>query len=274
MRLRRLLSEPLVHFLLIGAVLFAGMSLLKAAHRPVVTIAAADLEQLAGYWELQTGRRPTKAELQGIIGERIDEELLAREALRLGLDKDDMIIRRRLAQKVAFASEDTTAIPEPSDADLRAWFARHRAAYASPGHIALRHVFFSGDRPAAEAQGAALKALHSLEESEATAVGDPFLLPLTYADVSPRDLGRDYGTAFMRAAETAPVGRWVGPVPSAYGLHILKVESRRPPEPAAFETVRDLVGDDYLAERRKAANAQFLAGLRKRYRVVVEGAAP
>src|SRR5437763_15543347 len=103
---RRVAREPLVRFLAIGLVLFAAMSAAKALQRPVVRIDAAELNQLAAYWEAQSQRPPTKAELAGIIQDRIDEELLAREALRLGLDKNDMIIRRRLAQKVSFATDD------------------------------------------------------------------------------------------------------------------------------------------------------------------------
>ena len=124
--LGRLLREPLLHFVLIGAALFAGISLAREMHRPQVRIEARELEQLAAYWAQQTQRPPTKAELAAIIRERIDEELLAREAVRLGLDTDDMIVRRRLAQKMSFASEDTGAIAEPDEATLRAFMPARR----------------------------------------------------------------------------------------------------------------------------------------------------
>lgn len=269
---KRLLREPLVHFIAIGLVLFVGMTALKAAHRPTVRLDSAEIEQLAGYWAAQAGRQPTSEELKAIIDERVNDELLAREALRLGLDKDDLIIRRRLAQKMAFASEDAAPVREPTRAQLERYFRDHAARYANPGKVALRHVFISGDRKADDAHREVLKVLAVARSNEGEPHGDPFLLPLTYADVAPRDLERDYGAEFVKAAETAPVGEWVGPIASPYGLHVLLVEARQPPHPPAFDSVRDLVREDLLAEARKAANTRYLDRLRQRYRVVVSGA--
>jgi parvulin-like peptidyl-prolyl isomerase len=265
--------EPLLHFLVIGALLFGGLQLVRAAQRPTVTLSEQDLTQLVTYWQLQSGRAPTRQELQAILRDRVDEELLAREAHRLGLDKDDMIIRRRLAQKMAFASEDLGATAEPDEATLRSFYEAHRAQYATPAHIALRHAFFSGDRGPGAARAAAGEALARARRG-ADPGGDPSLLPLTYADANLDDLERDYGGAFAKAVQTAPLGAWVGPVASAYGYHVLRVDSREGAAIAPFETVKADVRDAWSADRRAAANAAFLAGLRKRYRVVVVGQAP
>ncbi len=268
---RRVAREPLVHFLLIGAVLFAGLSGVQALRRPVVSIDAQDLNQLAAYWEIQMQRPPNKAELRKIIADRIDEELLAREALRLGLDKGDMIIRRRLAQKMAFATEDT-AVAEPSEAQLRAYYAKTADRYAAPARVAFQQVFFSGDRPKGGAEKAAAQALERAEEGgREDPTGDPFLFPLAYDDVSVQDLLRDYGPAFVKTLETAPVGAWTGPVLSPYGWHIVKVTARRQAVQTSFDSVRDQVREAYLADRRGDANAAFQRSLRKRYRVVVAG---
>lgn len=269
--LRRVAREPLAHFLLIGALMFGGLSVVKSLQRPTVTLDAQDLNQLAQYWEIQMQRPPNKAELQGIIRDRIDEELLAREALRLGLDKGDMIIRRRLAQKMAFATDDTAQVSEPSDAALRAYYARTSERYAAPARVAFQQVFFSGDRPHGGAEKAAAQALERAEEDQREPEGDPFLFPLAYDDVSLQDLLRDYGSAFVKTLETAPLGTWAGPVLSPYGWHIVKVTARRAPPKVSFDSVRDQVRDAYLADRRAEANAAFLRDLRKRYRVVVAG---
>ncbi|WP_372786432.1 peptidyl-prolyl cis-trans isomerase [Phenylobacterium sp.] len=268
---RRVLREPLVHFLAIGAVLFAGLTLVKSLERPTVRLDAQDLNQLASYWEVQMQRPPNKAELQGIIRDRIDEELLAREALRLGLDKADMIIRRRLAQKMAFATDDLAQTAEPTEAALQAYYARTAQAYAAPTRVAFQQVFFSGDRPHGGAERAAAQALQRAEEDKREPQGDPFLFPLAYEDVGLQDLLRDYGTAFVKALETAPLGTWQGPVLSPYGWHIVKVTVRRAPPAVSFNSVRGQVRDAYLAERRAEANAVFLRDLRKRYRVVIAG---
>jgi parvulin-like peptidyl-prolyl isomerase len=263
--------EPLVRFLLIGTVLFAGMQMLRAAQRPVVRIDASELNQLAAYWEAQTQRPPTKAELAGIIGDRIDEELLAREALRLGLDKNDMIIRRRLAQKMSFATDDAAAA-EPTDAQLRAYYDKTADRYAAPARVGFQQVFFSGDRPHGGAEKAAAQALERAEEGgREDPTGDPFLFPLAYDDVNLPDLLRDYGPAFVKTLQTAPIGAWTGPVLSPYGWHIVKVTARKPGAATSFEAVRDQVRDAYGADRRESGRAAFMKDLRRRYRVVVAG---
>jgi parvulin-like peptidyl-prolyl isomerase len=269
--LTRVWREPLVRFLLIGAMLFAAMSGVRALERPVVRIDAAELDQLAAYWAAQYQRPPNKAELAGIIQDRIDEELLAREALRLGLDKDDMIIRRRLAQKMGFASEDADA-REPSETQLRAYYAGTAERYAAPAKVSFQQVFFSGDRPNGGAQRAAAQALHRAEEGgRDDPSGDPFVFPLAYEDANLPDLVRDYGPAFVKLLGAAPVGSWQGPVVTPYGWHLVKVSARRQGQAASFEAVRDQVREAYLAQRRDTDRATFLQGLRRKYRVVVAG---
>jgi hypothetical protein len=269
--LRRAAAEPLVQFLLIGAVLFVGLDAVRAFHRPTIRIEAHDLNQLAAYWEAQMQRPPNKAELAGIIHDRIDEELLAREAQRLGLGKDDMIIRRRLAQKMAFATEDVAAADEPSEAALRGYFAAHADRYAGAAHVSFRQVFFSGDRPHGQAREAARAALGLAGEDHRDPAGDPFFFPLAYDGVATRDLERDYGAAFVQALERAPVGEWSGPVISPYGWHLIEITARTPAPPADFDRVRDQVREAWLQERRAEANAAFMRKLRARYRVIVAG---
>jgi parvulin-like peptidyl-prolyl isomerase len=268
--LRRLLREPLLHFMLIGVVIFAGISVAKGLNRPTVRIDAQELEQLASYWELQTQRPPTRAELASIIHERVDEELLAREAVRLGLDKDDMIVRRRLAQKMAFASEDVAAMAEPSDATLQAFYDKTKDRYATPARLALRHIFFSSDRTGVSPENGAEAALAELKAGR-PAVGDPSMLPQAYADVAVTDLSRDYGDLFVAAALKAPEGAWVGPVASPYGVHLIRVEKRLAPEIPPLAAVRIDVRAAWLAERRAASNRAFLDKLRRRYKVEIAG---
>jgi peptidyl-prolyl cis-trans isomerase C len=261
--------EPLTHFLLIGLVIFLAATAVKASQRPVLRIDTDELNQLASYWEMQMQRPPNKDELQGIIRERIDEEILAREAVRLGMDRDDMIIRRRLAQKMSFASEDVTAAAEPDETALRAYYDKTKTAYLAPAHVAIRHVYFSADRAAADAQAAATRALGDLRAGRPNVGGDPSVLPLAYADVSLSDLARDYGVPFAHTVETGPLGIWQGPIQSAYGWHLLRVETRHPAAVAPFATVRAEVRDAYLADRRRIDNAAYMDKLRQRYRIEV-----
>ena len=269
-RVRRLLREPLLHFLVIGAVVFAAISVANGLRRPTVRLEASDLEQLAAYWEMQTQRPPTRQDLASIIQERVDEELMAREAIRLGLDKDDMIIRRRLAQKVAFASEDVATITEPDDATLQAFYDKTRDRYATPARLALRHIYFSQDRTGTSPQVAATEALARLKAGK-PAIGDPALLPLIYADIAVVDLARDYGADFTKAAREAPLQTWVGPVASAYGVHLIRVESRLSPQVLPLAGVRGEVRDAWMAERREANKRAFRDGLRRKYKVEIAG---
>lgn len=263
--------EPLVHFLLVGVLIFLGVMVARSLHRPVVRIDAQELGQLAGYWSTQMQRDPTNEELQGIIHERVDEEVLAREALRLGLDKDDMIIRRRLAQKMTFASEDTANLPAPDEAALKSFFEKTKADYQAPPHVTFRHQFFNSDRGRDEALARAKLALSKAQARGADPMGEPFLLPSTYGDASLIDINKDYGPDFAAALVSAPLNQWAGPVASAYGYHLIKVDSRVNAKVPTLDEVRTEVLSAYQDQARKDRNAAFLANLRKKYRIEISG---
>ena len=273
--LRAAIREPLLHFVLIGAVLFAFTALRqhKQEHAEI-RITAGEIAQLAAFWETQAQRKPNAEELRGLIEERIDEEVLAREAVRLGLDRDDVIIRRRLAQKMAFVSDDLAAVTEPADAELRAYFEAHKAAYTTPDLYALRHVFFNPDRHGMALDTDAQRALQRLTRgANASEIGDPFMLPRELADVSRDDIARDFGSSFAAAVTTTAPGTWAGPVRSPFGVHLVKLESHTPSSEARFEDVRDRVREAFLVQKQQETNAALRAKLRKQYQIVVETAA-
>ncbi len=265
----RVIREPLVHFLIIGVVIFLTANTLKGLQRPVLRIDEDELKQLTAYWQLQMQRPPSPEELRGLVRERIDEEILANEALRRGLDKDDIIIRRRLAQKMAFASEDVAQVADPDDAVLKAYYQRNAAQYAVPAHLAFRQVYFSAERGDTQARLAAEAALARLKGGEADISGDPLVLPLTYADVGLPDLIRDYGDQFARFVQTSPVGVWAGPTRSAYGWHLVRVDSRAAVSQPPFAEVRPQVRDAWFQDQRRRANAALMDRLRARYRIEI-----
>jgi hypothetical protein len=270
--LRAAVREPLLHFVLIGAVLFTITALYeKKADQAEIRISAGEVAQLAAFWETQAQRKPSAAELQALIEERIDEEVLAREAVRLGLDRDDVIVRRRLAQKMAFVSDDLAVVAEPAEAELRAYFDAHRDAYTTPDLYALRHVYFNPDRHGMQLDADAQRALQRLTRgANPDQVGDPFMLPRELADVSRDDIARDFGSMFADAVTGVAPGTWAGPVRSPFGVHLVKLEAHTPRSAARFEDVRDRVRDAYLAQRQRTANTELRAKLRKQYRIVVE----
>jgi hypothetical protein len=272
--LRAAIREPLLHFVLIGAVLFAFTAWRQ--HRQdaaEIRIGSGEIAQLAAFWETQAQRKPTAEELRGLIEERIDEEVLAREAVRLGLDRDDVIIRRRLAQKMAFVSDDLAVVTEPAEAELRAYFDAHKEGYTTPDLYALRHVFFNPDRHGMALDADAQRALQRLTRgANANDVGDPFMLPRELADVSRDDIARDFGSAFADAVTSSMPGAWAGPVRSPFGVHLVKLESHTPSSAARFEDVRDRVREAFLAQKQQETNAALRAKLRKQYKIVVETA--
>lgn len=272
--LRAAIREPLLHFVLIGAVLFAVTALRQQKQEHAeIRITAGEVAQLAAFWETQSQRKPSAEELRGLIEERIDEEVLAREAMRLGLDRDDVIIRRRLAQKMAFVSDDLAVINEPADTALREYFDAHAETYTAPDLYALRHVFFNPDRHGMALDTDAQRALQRLTHgANPDQVGDPFMLPRELADVSRDDIARDFGSAFADAVTAATPGAWSGPVRSPFGVHLVKLESHTAASAARFEDVRDNVREAYLAQKQQEANAALRTNLRKQYHVVVETA--
>jgi peptidyl-prolyl cis-trans isomerase C len=270
--LRAAIREPLLHFVLIGAVLFAFTAVRqhKQDHAEI-RITAGEVAQLAALWETQAQRKPSAAELRGLIDERIDEEVLAREAVRLGLDRDDVIIRRRLAQKMAFVSDDLAVVTEPAQTELRAYFDAHKATYTTPDLYALRHVFFNPDRHGMALDADAQRELQRLTRgANASEVGDPFMLPGELADVSRDDIARDFGSSFADAVTASTPGTWAGPVRSPFGVHLVKLESHTPSSEARFEDVRDRVREAFLAQKQQEANAALRTKLRRQYKIVVE----
>lgn len=272
--LRAAIREPLLHFVLIGALLFAFIAWRQQKQDDAeIRITAGEVAQLAAFWETQAQRKPTAGELRGLIEERIDEEVLAREAVRLGLDRDDVIVRRRLAQKMAFVSDDLAVVTEPAEADLRAYFDAHKDAYTTPDLYALRHVFFNPDRHGMALDADAQRALQRLTRgANAAEVGDPFMLPRELADISRDDIARDFGSAFADAVTTSTPGAWAGPVRSPFGVHLVRLESHMPSSAARFEDVRDRVREVFLAQKQQEANAALRAKLRQQYRIVIEPA--
>jgi peptidyl-prolyl cis-trans isomerase C len=191
--------------------------------------------------------------------------------VRLGLDRDDVIVRRRLAQKMAFVSDDLALVTEPAEADLRAYFEAHREAYTTPDLYTLRHVFFNPDRHGMALDTDAQRALRRLTRgADASEVGDPFMLPRELADVSRDDIARDFGSVFAEAVTTSTPGAWAGPVRSPFGVHLVKLESHTPSSVARFEDVRDRVHEAFLAQKQQEANTAQRARLRQQYKIVVE----
>ena len=277
--MKKLLKEPLLHFLLLGAALFA-LNAWRAKQRPAeaaasrIEVTAAVIERLRAASERQFGKAPDAEGLRGLVLAHIREEVFCREALALGLDRDDTIVRRRLAQKMEFLTGDIAGAAEPADAVVREFFEKNAARYAKAGRVSFRHVYFSREKRGAGAEAAVTEALAVLAKggSDET-MGDPFLHGFEFAERESDDVTAAFGAEFAQQLAAQPVGEWRGPVASSYGLHLVRVEARTEPRAVKFDEVRETVLRDFHDERRRTANREVFEKLRERYQVTVDEAA-
>ena len=298
--LLRILREPLLHFLLIGAAMFAIYHYFPPATpavtpQPVQAAAASgptpsrqivltfdNLSRLATLFQAQWGRDPTPKELDRLVEADVREEILYREGLALGLDKDDEIVRRRMAQKMQFLAENVAAAHEPSDAELKTWFDQNQKQFVEPARISFRHFYFSPDRRGANARSDAEKALVELNgqpENTRLAGADPFMFQDFYRDKTSEYLGKEFGPSFAAAVEKLPTGSWQGPVESGFGWHLVFVDTVIPARAPSFEEIKMDVKQAWLSDQKATAVKKAYADLRAKYTVLLpapppEGASP
>jgi hypothetical protein len=274
----KLLREPLVHFLIAGSLLFGGYEWLNRgtpqseATNPV-RIGKGELRWLSETFASQWHRQPTADELKGLLATLVNEELLAREARTLGLDRDDTIIRRRLAQKLAFLIEDTSRIAEPDEAELRRYHAAHTERYLTERLVSFRHVMFSPQRRP-DAEGDARQALVALTPAGTEPPeGDPLLIERSFAGVDARAVSSLFGASFADILFGLLPGSWSGPVRSSFGVHLVQVTMIRQAEPRRFEDVRQAVTEDWRRQKNADTQQAYLARLREKFGVTIDGQA-
>jgi parvulin-like peptidyl-prolyl isomerase len=213
-------------------------------------------------------------ELRGLVTAHIREEVLSREALTLGLDREDSIVRRRLAQKMEFLTDDMMSAVEPEEKALREFFEKNEARYMKPGLVSFRHVYFNKEKRGAGLNEAVTGTLAALEKGGSDeAFGDPFLHGYDFAGREENDVIATFGPEFAKALAAQPAGAWRGPVASSYGLHLVRVEARTEARPVKLDEVRTVVVRDFNDERRRTANHEVFEKLRDRYEVAVDEAA-
>jgi hypothetical protein len=275
--IRRLVGEPLAHFVLAGALLFTAYGF-AGSDRPAndrIVVGSADIESLAGEWRRQWGRAPTRDELDKLVQSYVREQVLYREALELGLDRNDTIVRRRMLQKMEFLGEAAAADDEPAAAELERFFLAGAERYRIPAQASFTHVYFSRDRRgerATEDARAALSALRSPANGNDSAshLGDPFLLGAEHGAETRQSLEAAFGVSFARTVFEGELGAWQGPVESAYGFHLVRVVERTEARLPALDEVRAQVLADWRQARRRDARGDLYSRLRGRYEVEVD----
>jgi PPIC-type PPIASE domain len=267
LKLRRLAREPLVQFLAVGAAIFLLAGKLggrRLERRIVVTNGQIDrmIDTFAKTWM----RPPTPLELQGLIDAYVKDEIYYREAVKMGLDRDDEVIRRRMRMKMEFWNESAAQAREPTDAELSAFLAEHPDRFRSPERVTFEQVFLREDHgnEAADLLG---RLRRGLDPAKA---GDPLPLPASMDDAALDEVSRLFGEELGQRLAEAPIGAWEGPISSAYGLHLVRIRARTPAQLPALSAVRESVAREWFAARRDEANRGLYETLRKQYTVTVE----
>jgi hypothetical protein len=275
----KFLREPLVHFLFIGAAIYllygAFAETAPEETDKTIVVSAAEVEWMQTSWQKRWNRPPTPEELDGLIQQYIRETVLYREALTMGLNKHDQVIRRRLAQKLEFLAKDLVALIPPTDEELVAYFDAHKDRYQQPALYTFTHVFIDPDKRGnatledAEAIKTTLMARGDAIE-DAGALGDNFMLQSYYPEKDPVEIQKLFGSGFAESLMDLTPGQWYGPVLSGYGTHLVYVSSIREPLPPVFAQVREQVVQHWTSEKSEELNEQFYANLRDSYTIVIE----
>jgi hypothetical protein len=278
--MRQFHGEPLVHFLLLGAALFLAHHFIQAqsaATPESIVISKGVVEALKQNFTATSSREPTASEVDGMIRDYIREEVSVREATRLGLDRDDSVIRARLVEKMDFLVRDTFQVPEPTEAEMKQYYDAHLDQFEIPAQISFRHVLFSTARRN-DAKGDAQAALASLSEStsaaEAAALGDGPESRSVYTDMEQPIVTRIFGQSFSDALFALKPGTWQGPIESEIGYHLVLVTSIVSKDRLTMLGARDLIVRGWQAQRQRDNTERYFADLMKKYVIVDENSKP
>jgi hypothetical protein len=268
--------EPLFQFLVLGAALFGLFHLVdrKKADTPErIVISSVRIANLADGFARTWRRPPSKEELQGLVDDYIRDEVFYREGRAAGLDRDDVIIRRRVRQKMEFLAEDISA-PEPGEEQLAAYLKANPERFRTEDRLTFHQVFLSATRRGRAIDDDSKQVANALDRADAavdkTAIGDPFLLGEDFQAVSQSEVASIFGDNFAKRISVMEKGRWQGPISSSFGQHFVHISDRRSGNLLPLDAVREAVRREWSNARRLEAEQKLYGSLRERYEIVVE----
>jgi parvulin-like peptidyl-prolyl cis-trans isomerase-like protein len=275
--MKKLLQEPLVHFLLLGLLVFAGFKFTsrnEAGEPGKIVVTQAQVESLVTGYTRTWQRPPTNLELEGLIREYIREEVCTREALALGLDKDDSVIRRRLRQKLEFISDSVASQAEPTDGELQKYLQAHADNFRGERQFTFSQVYLDPQKHGENLTRDVNQLLAQLRltgsQPDLSKLGDSLLLEQNFEGIPVGEVSKQFGEKFAAKLVELPVGEWSGPIESGYGLHLVLVTDRKDGSLPALTDVRETVKRDWINAQRSETNEKFYQALLKRYTVTVE----
>lgn len=275
--MKKLFHEPLVHFLFLGFLVFAGFKFTsrnESSEPGKIIVTQAQVESLVTGFTRTWQRPPTTLELEGLIREYIREEVCTREALALELDKDDAVIRRRLRQKVEFISDSVASQAEPTDEQLQKYLQAHPDGFRGESQFTFTQVYFDpqkhGENLTRDVNQMLAELRLARSKPDVSKMGDSLLLEQNYEALPVGEVSKQFGEKFAAKLGDLPLGEWSGPIESGYGVHLVLVTARRDGSVPALADVRDAVKRDWVNAQRSETNEKFYQALLKRYTVTIE----
>jgi PPIC-type PPIASE domain len=279
--MKRILREPLLHFLLLGTVIFAAYGFVskRGSNEPgKIVISEGQIAAMAEGFSRTWRRPPTREEIEGLIKDRVQEEVYCREAITMGLDKDDTIIRRRLRQKLEFLTDDVAALAEPTDDELSAFLKSHADTFRAQRQFTFSHVYLNPERHGENLARDTAQLLARLQQvgdkADISELGDSFLFEHKFQSLPASEIVKQFGEKFAAKLGELSPGQWHGPVESGYGVHLVWINERTEGRLPALAEVRDAVRREWANARRLESNEKFYQELLKRYTVIIERAEP
>ena len=269
--LKKILQEPLLHFLLIGAGLFVAYAAVNpdAGGDKRIVVDDGRINNLMAVFEKTWNRQPTRKELKSLVDDYVLEEIYYREALKMGIDKNDAMIRRRLRQKMEFFASAATSMVEPDSAELQQYLEEHADKYQTDSRYSFEQVYISTDRSQTELEKVLNRTQQLLKQDEG-ADGDATLLPKSLNSVTAFEVERNFGSGFSKLLDEQPLGVWSEPLQSGLGLHFVKLNTRDAGELPPLQQVRDAVVRDWMYDKTQTLRADLERKLLNEYEVVID----
>jgi len=274
----RIVREPMVHFLVVGAAIFVlyarvGGDAAAPSLRDRIVVTEGRIQQLGQIFHKTWQRPPTTQELRGLIDAYVKEEVYYREALKLGLDRDDTLIRRRMQQKMEFLTEPSDDVLTATDAELQSYLTTNRAEFRVEAKVAFQQIYVNPERSeepvAARAEKLLSKVVDSSSGIDPDKLGDPTLLPAATPLVPVSLVDRNFGQGFGQQLTRFPVNIWSGPLTSPYGLHLVRITERRDGYDPPLAAVRKAVEFKWRTAKREAFQQAKYQSMREKYEVVL-----
>jgi len=273
--MKKLIREPLIHFLLLGALIFAAYGWIKRDQRSVdeIVVTRGQQEHLVNMFSRTWQRPPTAAEYQGLLQDFIREEIAYRQGVAMGLNEGDTIIRRRMRQKLELLTDEIVSFAQPADADLQQYLLEHPEPFRLEPSMDFRQVYISLDKRGERADAYAsetLEQLHNEPDADWKLLGDSLPLPMEFNQVRLGELARHFGSQFADNLLQLERGEWTGPVRSGYGLHLVKIDNFIPARDPELIEVREKVKLEWLEKRRRNATDELYQRLAEQYSIEIE----